>query len=53
VGSNGKDDGGNPALDTSALNSNFYWLGPHALDWVWRQPATAEEIEYFYAHPPK
>ncbi|HTR41043.1 MAG TPA: hypothetical protein VMH87_05460 [Pseudomonadales bacterium] len=53
IGPNGKDDGGNPQLEQDIEGSNFYWLGPHALDWVWPQPATAEEIEEFYAHPPK
>jgi hypothetical protein len=53
VGENGKDDGGNPSLASGITGPNFYWLGPHALDWVWPQPATKAEIEYFYAHPPK
>lgn len=53
IGLNGKDDGGNPSLDASILNANNYWLSPHALDWVWPQPATPAEIQYFYAHPPR
>ena len=54
VGENGKDDGGNPSLDARSTSVNFYWLmNPHALDWVWPQPATPSEIQYFYAHPPK
>jgi hypothetical protein len=53
VGPNGKDDGGNPQLEKGVEGSNFYWLNPHALDWVWPQPATAEEIQNYYAHPPK
>ena len=50
VGMNGKDDGGNPY---DPAGGNFYWLNPHALDWVWPQPATAQEIQNYYAHPPK
>jgi hypothetical protein len=53
VGPNAQDDGGNPALEKGVEGSNFYWLNPHSLDWVWPQPATAEEIENYYAHPPK
>jgi hypothetical protein len=53
IGPNAQDDGGNPALEKGVEGSNFYWLNPHALDWVWPQPATAEEIQYYYAHPPK
>jgi len=48
VGENGKDDGGNPALEQGAESSSFYWQNPHALDWVWPQPATAEEIRAYY-----
>jgi hypothetical protein len=53
IGPNAQDDGGNPALEKGVEGSNFYWLNPHALDWVWPQPATAEEIQNFYAHPQK
>ena len=53
VGPNGKDDGGNPQLEAGVEGSNNYWLNPHALDWVWPQPATAAEIQNYYAHPPK
>jgi len=53
VGPNGKDDGGNPSLEKGVEGSNFYWLNPHVLDWVWPQPATPEEIQNYYAHPPK
>lgn len=44
IGLNGSDDGGAASPED--------WLSPEALDWVWPQPATAAEIEYFYAHPP-
>lgn len=50
IGTNGKDDGGN-ASDPRSHDIN-YWLNPHALDWVWPKPATPEEVENFYAHPP-
>ena len=53
IGYNGKDDGGNPALNTPIEDSNYYWLNPHALDWVWPQPATPEEIQKYYPHPPR
>ena len=53
VGENGKDDGGKPALKKDAESSNYNWLNPDALDWVWPQPATAAEIKYFYEHPPQ
>jgi hypothetical protein len=53
VGENGKDDGGDPSLEKGVTSSSFYWQNPHALDWVWPQPATAEEVQSFYNHPPK
>lgn len=52
VGDDGKDDGGDPTMTTSG-NSSFYWQNPHARDWVWPQPATPEEVQFFYEHPPK
>lgn len=53
VGENGVDDGGNPSLEKGATSSSYYWQNPHALDWVWPQPATPEEVKFFYEHPPK
>jgi hypothetical protein len=53
VGENGKDDGGNPGLEQGVESSSYYWQNPLALDWVWPQPATPEEIRNYYAHPPK
>ena len=53
VGENGKDDGGNPSLEKGVQSSSFYWQNPHALDWVWPQPATEKEIQDYYAHPPE
>ena len=49
VGENGVDDGGNPALEPGVTSSSFAWQNPHALDWVWPQPATAAEIQKYYA----
>jgi hypothetical protein len=49
VGENGKDDGGDPSLEKGVTGSNFSWQNPHALDWVWPQPATASEIQKYYA----
>ena len=48
VGENGKDDGGDPSLEKGVTGSNFNWQNPHALDWVWPQPATAAEIQKYY-----
>jgi len=53
VGENGKDDGGDPSLEKGVQSSSFYWQNPHALDSVWPQPATPEEIQNYYAHPPQ
>jgi hypothetical protein len=49
VGEDGKDDGGDPSLGKGVTGSNFYWQNNRALDWVWPQPATEEEIQKFYA----
>ncbi len=48
VGEDGKDDGGDPSLQKNIQSSNFYWQNPRALDWVWPQPATPEEIQKYY-----
>ena len=53
VGENGKDNGGDASLEKGAESSTFNWLNPRALDWVWPQPATDKEINFFYEHPPK
>lgn len=53
VGENGVDDGGEPSLEKGVTSLSYNWLNPHALDWVWPQPATEAEIRYFYEHPPK
>ena len=53
IGLNGKDDGGDPSLGKGVRSSFFYWQNPQALDSVWPEPATAEEIQNFYEHPPE
>jgi hypothetical protein len=49
VGENGVDDGGNPS---SHKWWEFYWFA-QTLDLVWPLPATPEEVQNFYEHPPK
>ena len=53
VGRNGIDDGGDPLPGKAAKTSFFNWLNPDAVDWVWPQPATPEEVQFYYEHPPK
>ena len=53
VGENGVDDGGDPSLEKYVTGSSYYWQNPHALDWVWPQPATAEEIQTYYEEQAK
>jgi hypothetical protein len=55
VGENGKDDGGNPSfkLEPATVYSSFPWQSSHALDWIWPQPATAEEIQKYYEEQAK
>ena len=53
VGENGVDDGGDPSLEKGVTGSNYYWQNPHALDWVWPHPATAAEIQKYYAEQAK
>jgi|SRR5665213_71215 len=48
VGENGVDDDGDPSLQKNIKSSNFYWQNDHALDWVWPQPATEDEIQAYY-----
>ncbi len=49
VGENGRDDGGDSSPDQGVESPSFQWQNPHALDWVWPQPASAEEIQAYYA----
>jgi len=53
VGENGKDDGGNAALEPGAKSSSLYWLNLQTLDRVWPQPATEAEIKDYYEHAEK
>ena len=48
VGENGRDDGGNPSLKKGVTSTDYYWQDLDALDWVWPQPATPEEIQKYY-----
>jgi hypothetical protein len=50
IGEDGVDDGGDPTNSASG-SSSFYWQ--RARDWVWPQPATPAEVQFFYDHPPK
>jgi len=47
IGDDGKDDGGDPT-PTGKFKG---WQAGR--DWVWPQPASAEEIQKFYDNPPK
>jgi hypothetical protein len=49
IGDDGKDDGGDPT--SAKASDSVQWQ--RGRDWVWPQPATAEEIQKFYATPPK
>jgi hypothetical protein len=48
VGENGVDNDGDPSLEPGVTSSNYYWQNDHALDWVWPQSATEEEIQAYY-----
>jgi hypothetical protein len=48
VGENGKDDGGDPSLGKGFESQSIQWQNPHALDWVWPQPASPEEVQKYY-----
>jgi hypothetical protein len=50
IGDDGEDNGGDPTPSASHEKSLSWQNGR---DWVWPQPATAEEIRNFDAHPPK
>lgn len=52
VGDDGRDDGGDPT-NTASGSPSLYWQNFRAHDWVWPQPATPEEVQFFYEHPPK
>jgi hypothetical protein len=48
IGGNAIDDGGDPTPSTPA--KSLQWQ--RGRDWVWPQPATQQEVDYFRAHPP-
>jgi hypothetical protein len=50
VGKDGADDGGDPS-PVSGRSDSFSWFDSR--DMVWPLPASAAEVENFYAHPPK
>jgi len=52
VGQDGVDDGGHPAM-SNGKPSSLFWQNPNAPDWVWPQPATADEIQKFYQEQAK
>jgi hypothetical protein len=48
IGENGKDDDGDPSLEKGGQSKSLYWQNTQALDWVWPQPATQEEIQIYH-----
>jgi len=42
------DDGGDASVAPNASLLSFYWQNSKALDWVWPQPGTKEEIQAYY-----
>jgi len=48
IGENGKDDNGNPSLERGVQSTSMYWQNEYALDWVWPQPATQEDIQIYH-----
>jgi hypothetical protein len=48
VGENGKDEGGDASLEKGITSLYYSWQNIHALDWVWPQPATEDEIQAYY-----
>ncbi len=49
VGDNGTDDGGDPSLPADITTTYYNWLDTRDRDWVWPQPATAVEVQKYYA----
>ena len=50
AGEDGADNGGDAtSAKTSSGANSWYWL--RANDWVWPQPASPAEVQYFYDHP--
>jgi hypothetical protein len=50
VGENGVDDGGDPKPSSDHSKSLYWQFGR---DWVWPQPATAEEVQAYYVSKAK
>jgi hypothetical protein len=53
IGDDGVDDGGDTTPVKLPTTSTSNWNWQRARDWVWPQPATSEEVQYYYEHPPK
>ena len=54
VGEDGVDDGGDSTPASPSMSSTLAgWFWQRARDWVWPQPATPAEVQFFYEHPPK
>jgi len=51
VGEDGLDDGGD--LTPVRAYGSTTWDWQRARDWVWPQPASPTEVQYYYEHPPK
>jgi hypothetical protein len=51
VGEDGLDDGGD--LTPVRAYGTTTWDWQRARDWVWPQPASPAEVQYYYEHPPK
>ena len=51
VGEDGLDGGGD--LTPAKTTTSSIWNWQRGRDWVWPQPATSAEVQYFYEHPPK
>jgi hypothetical protein len=49
VGEDGMDDGGDAGTPSGKLAS---WAWMRSRDWVWPQPATPAEVQFFLEHPP-
>lgn len=52
VGPDRHDDHGDPSAPAGIGKTSFPWLHAKARDWVWPQPASDDEINYFFDNPP-
>jgi len=48
IGENGVDDGGDPSPADHGTPKTFYWQDKQALDWVWPQATTADDVQFIY-----